>query len=56
VIVDDFDIDRAGVSPLKTDPILIVDADGMLSRTVAFQRFEPVTRREPYPSISELGA
>jgi hypothetical protein len=42
VIVDDFDIDRTGVSPLKADPILIVDADGMLSGSVTFQRFEPV--------------
>lgn len=47
VVVDDFDGFRAGVGPLKTNPILLVDPDAMLTLSVAFERFQAVSRRNP---------
>ncbi len=42
VVVDDFDIGGAFLSPGETDAPLVIDADGMLAATVTGQRFEPV--------------
>jgi len=42
VVVDNLDIDRAGGGPPKADPILIVDADRVLARTVAPEPFEAI--------------
>jgi len=39
MIVNDFDLVRVAISPYKTDPPLFVDADRMLSLTVASQGF-----------------
>jgi hypothetical protein len=47
VVIHDFDIARSwcAVRPLKAYPPLIVDADAELAAAVAFQGFEPVTRK-----------
>jgi len=45
VIVDDFYVYRIAVIPTETDAIPFVDADRLLSRAIAVQRFEPITRR-----------
>src|SRR5215471_18996033 len=45
VVVDDFDMGWTLLGPGETDPPLIVDADRMLTFTVACERFEPVARR-----------
>jgi len=42
VVVDDFDIGRTLLGPGEADPPLIVDADRVLSATVAGKGFEPV--------------
>jgi len=46
MVVDDLDILGACSGPAKADPVLVVDADRMLSGTVAFERLEPVARRD----------
>ena len=43
MIVDDFDIRRAGGRPAKADTELIVHADAVLACTPALQGLEPVT-------------
>jgi hypothetical protein len=47
VIVHDFDIFRAGACPAKADAILIIDADAMLSHSLAFQSFQSIAGRDP---------
>src|SRR5260370_36132198 len=44
MIVDNLDIDRARRArwPLEADPPLVVDADAVLPRAVAFKRLQPV--------------
>jgi hypothetical protein len=44
VVVDDFDIGGPFLSPDETDAPLIIDLDGVLTTTVASQRFKPVCR------------
>ena len=44
MVVDDFDIGGPFLSPGETDAPLIIDPDGVLTTTVASQRFKPVCR------------
>jgi hypothetical protein len=46
VIVDDFDILDVLPCPAKADPVLIIDPDAVASRAIAFERFQPVPRRD----------
>jgi hypothetical protein len=45
VVVDDLDVIRVPVLPAKADAPLIVDANAVLARAVAFELFESVARR-----------
>jgi hypothetical protein len=45
VVVDDLDVIRVPVLPPKADPPLIVDANTVLARSVAFELFESVAGR-----------
>ena len=45
MIVDKFNVQGFAVSPCEADAPLIVDADAVLTGSVTFKRFEPVTRR-----------
>ena len=45
VIVDDFDFHRTSVGPDETHPPLVVDANAVLTGTVAAQRFETMRWR-----------
>ena len=44
MVVDDFDLSRAGVGPYEADAVLLVDGYAMLSVAVAAQCFEPIAR------------
>jgi hypothetical protein len=52
MIVADLDICRPLVRPHEAEPIVVVDADRMLSRSIAFHLFKPVSGR--YPEIIKL--
>ena len=45
VVINNFNIDRARVASDEAHAELIVDADAVLTGSVTFKRFEPVTRR-----------
>ena len=45
MVVDDLDIFGSGLGPSKADSILVIDADTVLPNATAFQRFQPVSRR-----------
>jgi hypothetical protein len=45
MVVDDFNVVGVAMLPDKADPPLIVDAYAVLTRAVALQGFQPVTRR-----------
>jgi hypothetical protein len=45
VIIDNLDIMRVTIAPLKTDAPLIVDADAPLPLTVGMKLFKPIRRR-----------
>jgi hypothetical protein len=45
VVVDNFDLPGIAISPFKTDSPLVIDTDAPLAFAVAFQRFQPVSRR-----------
>ena len=45
MIIDDFNVKWAVLSPHKAESKLIVDADAILPLPVAFQRFQPVAGR-----------
>ena len=46
MIIHDLDIFGSDLRPSKTNPVLIVDADGKLSLPVALEGFQPVSRRD----------
>jgi hypothetical protein len=46
VIYDLYPFDAA-VRPNETDAVFVIDANGMLAFAVAFERFQPVARRDP---------
>jgi len=46
VIVDNLDIVRVTVLPPKADAPLVVDANAVLTLSVAAQRFEPIAGRD----------
>ncbi len=48
MVVRDLDVERVAVFPAKTHPVLIVDADAVLSQSISFQCLETVCwwRRE----------
>lgn len=46
MIVGDFDVPRAVVSPMKADPPLAVDPDAVLPMPIAGKLFEPVAGRD----------
>ena len=50
VVVSNLNIESVSVFPAKADTVLIVNADGMLSGTIAFQCFQPVRRRRRHVS------
>jgi len=44
MVVRDFDLVRIAILPLKTDAILLIDPNAVLSLTVPVQSLQPVTR------------
>ena len=52
VVLDD-DVLRSGIGPDETDPPLVVDADAVLSRSIACQSLQPVPRW--YAESIEIG-
>jgi len=54
MIVHDLDIARAArpFRPLETDSPLIIDADAVLTFSIAFQRFKSVSRQIQVPRRS----
>ena len=42
MVVDDLNLFRAAIAPYETNPPLVIDADRMLSLTVAFERLKPI--------------
>ena len=47
MVVNQFNIFRAAVRPSKTEPVLIVDTDAVLSGSITAQGFESVTGWNP---------
>jgi hypothetical protein len=47
MVVDNLDIMRVMPDPPEADAPLVIDPDAHLSGALAFQRFEPVSRRVP---------
>jgi hypothetical protein len=47
MIVHDLDIFSTRIRPTEAEAELIVNADAMLARTVPFQDFQPISRRNP---------
>jgi len=47
VVVDDFNIPRVPIGPAKTYPVLVVDPDTVLARSIALKRFQSVAWRRP---------
>jgi hypothetical protein len=45
VVINDFNIVGTVVSPHKTDPPLVVDANAVLARSVTSQSLQAVARR-----------
>src|SRR5262245_2619914 len=45
MVVDDLHLVGTGVRPDEAYAPLVIDPDGMLAGAVAFQRFEPIRRR-----------
>lgn len=53
MVVHDFDMVRIALMPAKADAPLVVNADAVLAFSVAFERFQPVRRRNP--QLIEIG-
>jgi hypothetical protein len=47
VVVDNLDIERVAVAPHKANPVLIVNPDTVLPRTLSAKRLQPVPGRHP---------
>ena len=47
MVIDDLDFVGVSVAPDKADTPLVVDADAVRSRPMAFESFEPVARWHP---------
>ena len=47
MVIGNFDVKRVGVNPTETDSPLIVDANAVLTLSIAAQRFEPVAGYGP---------
>lgn len=47
MIVHNLNILSPCASPTEAEAKLIVDTNTILSRTIAFQRFQPIPRRHP---------
>jgi hypothetical protein len=45
VVIDDFDIGRPSFGADETDRPLVIDADGKPAGEIAFQGFQPISRR-----------
>jgi len=45
VVIDDLDVCWAVICPDKADTPLVIDANAVLSSSVSFESFQPVTRR-----------
>jgi hypothetical protein len=52
MVVDDLYVSWPIRCPPEADSKLIIDPDGMLTRAISDERFEPVTRRQP--QIAEI--
>jgi hypothetical protein len=46
VIVDNLNVISIAGAPSETDAPLVVDPDAVLAGSIAFQRFEPIARRD----------
>ena len=53
MIVNDFDFIRSRIGPSETDPILLVDSNTVLSRTIAPQFFQTIPWRDR--EVAEFG-
>jgi hypothetical protein len=47
MIIHDFHIPGVAITPSEADPPLVVDANAISARTIAFQAFEAVSRWTP---------
>jgi hypothetical protein len=47
MIVNDFNAARAFAGPTKTNPVLVIDPDAVLAKSVTLQRFQAIARRCP---------
>lgn len=54
MVVDDGDLGDIALLPAEADAPLIVDADAVLTTPIAFQRFQPIGRRDT--QILETGS
>jgi len=44
MVINDFNLIWTGACPYKTDPILIIDPNAMLTYTISGKLLQPVTR------------
>ncbi len=47
MIIYDFNIVGVIVSPVETDPPLVIDSNGILPTPIPFELFQPIGRRHP---------
>lgn len=45
MVVDDLDLGCTRGGPPETDPVLVIDSDGVLTGAIAAQRFQTIARR-----------
>ena len=53
MVVCDLDLMRVALPPHEAQTPLVIDANAMLTRSVVFERFQPVARRRP--QIQQVG-
>ena len=46
MVINDLDVKRIAIAPNETDPILIVDADTVLTLPIAFQSFKAIPGKD----------
>jgi hypothetical protein len=46
MIIRDLDLKNVTVTPNKADPVPVIDADAVLSRSAPFERFQPISGKD----------
>lgn len=46
VVVNDLDLLGTSLGPGETDPPLVVNSDAVLTRSITFELFQPIARRD----------